>query len=134
MDNLEITADCYVPLDVTKYYNSLRKGTRIDTLLHLKKFVPLDIRKFYEKNVPIMASDFNEKGDSKTVNVDNMDVFKKYMHNTNYRFVEARIYFNIQRKKIDDILALNIQDFMPMAMSLGAGKYCTPEEKQILIS
>ena len=81
-----------------------------------------------------MASDFNEKGDSKTVNVDNMDVFKKYMHNTNYRFVEARIYFNIQRKKIDDILALNIQDFMPMAMSLGAGKYCTTEEKQILIS
>lgn len=132
--NLEITADCYVPLDVAKYYNSLRKGTRIDTLLHLKRFIPLDIRNFYEKNVPIMASDFNEKGDSKTVNVDNMDVFKKYMHNTNYRFVEARIYFNIQRKKIDDILALNIRDFMPMAMSFGAGKYCTIEQKRILIS
>ncbi len=133
-NNLEITADCYVPLDVTKYYNSLRKGTRIDTLLHLKNFIPLDIRKFYEKNVPIMASDFNDKGDSKTVNVDNMDVFKKYMRNTSYRFVEARIYFNIQKRKIDDILALNIRDFMPMAMSFGAGKYCSIEEKQILIS
>ena len=133
-NNLEITADCYVPLDVTKYYNSLRKGTRIDTLLHLKNFIPLDIRKFYEKNVPIMASDFNNKGDSKTVNVDNMDVFKKYMRNTSYRFVEARIYFNIQKRKIDDILALNIRDFMPMAMSFGAGKYCSIEEKQILIS
>lgn len=132
--NLEVTADCYVPLDVAKYYNSLRKGTRIDTLLHLKRFIPLDIRKFYEKNVPIMASDFSKKGDSKTVSVNNMDIFKKYMHNTNYRFVEARIHFNIQQRKITDILALNIPDFMSMAMSFDTGKYGTIEEKRILIS
>lgn len=56
------------------------------------------------------------------------------MHNTNYKFVEARIYFNIQQRKITDILALNIPDFMPMAMSFDTGKYGTIEEKRILIS
>lgn len=44
---LEIIADCYIPLDVTKYYDSLRKGTGIDTLSYLKSFIPLDIRNIF---------------------------------------------------------------------------------------
>ncbi|MFR3241431.1 MAG: hypothetical protein ACLTXK_08775 [Megamonas funiformis] len=64
-------------------------------------------------------------------------LFYTKIHSEFFIFLGVALHYtihHIQRKKIDDILALNIRDFMPMAMSFGAGKYCTIEQKRILIS
>lgn len=98
--DLYIMARVVVPINVYDLFTQFARDK--NAKVNIVKYIPADIIKIYEDNLPKIEDGFSSLNDAKVVQIDD-SVFDKYNGNKEYYNITVNMYFSATTGKVVEV-------------------------------